>query len=190
MKKIILKSLTCILVLGMAWSCSTENDVQIDSSAVNGSTHLKDGSVMNGVIGVDLGNGVYQIIVDRSELLAEIARISAEDGNPVIFETVDIVKKVAVNNPSLEGFVLLAGTGTKETSSATTMAFTLTMNGANFSIGDPFGTGNGSGGPIIEKVSCRGCGTGCFLEFYEIDGHFMGYCDTAGCGAFCQRIKR
>jgi hypothetical protein len=176
MKRNILKSIACLCLVGLVWSCSTENDVQMQSS--NSQFQQKDGSLLEGVIGVDHGNGIYEITVDEDELLTELDRLWAVDGDPVKFETVSIVKKTAVNNPSYTTFILLAGTGVGETTMS--MGIDLGQIGNSFQLQNP----SGGGGTI---TSCRGCGTGCFLEYYEIDGHHLAYCDPYGCGSNCEK---
>lgn len=181
MKKNIFKSLACILLLTLAWSCSTENDVQMQPS--DSQIQLKGGSLLDGIIGEDLGNGVYRITVNEADLLEEIERLSVEDGNPLAkFQFVEIAKRTAVNNPAVEGFVLLAGTGHSAGSDAITMSFNLVTSPFGFGLESP-STGAGGG----SRTSCRGCGSGCFLEYYEIDGHFLAYCDAASCGWNCTR---
>lgn len=181
MKKNIFKSLTCILLLTLAWSCSTENDVQMQPS--NSQIQLKEGTLLDGVIGQDLGNGVYQITVDQEDLIAEIERLSVSDGNPdVKFNYIEIAKRTAVNNPQSEGLVLLAGTGHSGGSDAVTISFNLQMTTFGLALENP--SPGASGG---SRTSCRGCGTGCFLDYYEIDGHFLAYCDAASCGWNCTR---
>jgi hypothetical protein len=181
MKKNIFKSLTCILLLTLAWSCSTENDVQMQPS--DSQIQLKDGGLLDGVIGEDLGNGVYRITVDETQLLEEIERISVEDGNPPAkFQFVEIAKRTAANNPQVEGIVLLAGTGHSSESDAITISFNLETTPFGLALVNPAAPGGGG-----SRTSCRGCGTGCFLDYYEIDGHFLAYCDAAGCGWNCTR---
>jgi hypothetical protein len=180
MRKKIFKTIACLCLVGLVWSCTTENDVQMSSE--NGQVQQKSGSVLEGVIGVDRSNGVYEITVDESELLTEIDRLSAEDGNPVKFETVAIVKKTAVNNPSYQTFILLAGTGDIGTAT-TSIGIDLVDIGGGFHLQNP-SAGGGS------TTSCRGCASGCFLEYYEIDGHHLAYCDPYGCGANCEKTVK
>lgn len=185
MKKNILKVLICICLVGFVWSCNTENDVQMQPD--NSSAQQKSSSVWDGDLGVQLEDGTYSITADINELTNEVERLSALDGDVVKITSVEILKVKAVNDLSLEGVVLFAGTGNVGSGSKT-MAFQLTQDIAGgVSLLDPF-NGENTSGP--KRISCRGCGHGCFIEYYKIDGHLVGYCLPAGCGVDCEKILR
>ena len=185
MKRIILKSLTCLFLLGFAWSCSTDSDVTIDQpSEKNTSTGVqqKDESAWEGIIGYDRGNGVYEITADEEALIADLETILAAEENPVKLTTLSIQRRIATNNPGGEAFFLIGGTGNIG-SATTSIARQLTMANTGFSMARDLEN------QLLKSVSCRGCGTGCFLEYYEIDGHFVPYCDSAGCGSDCTKSE-
>lgn len=186
MKRIILKSLTCLFLLGFAWSCSTDSDVTIDQpSEKNASTGVqqKDESAWEGIIGYDRGNGVYEITADEEALIADLEAILVSEENPVKLTTLTIQRKIATNNPNSEAYFIIGGTGNIG-SATTSIGRQLTRMGNGFTA-----TPSTTGGGIAKSVSCRGCGTGCFLEYYEIDGHFVPYCDSAGCGSDCTKSE-
>ena len=186
MKKNILKALACVLLVGLVWSCSTENDVKMQPD--NSLTQQKSSSIWEEELGIQLEDGTYKITADIKELTAEIERLSALEGDVVQITTLEIKKVTAVNDSTLEGLVLFAGTGINTGTASKTMGFQLTQNVfGGVSIYDPFGEGGGSG---PARISCRGCGHGCFLEYYKIDGHLVGYCFPGVCGVDCEKIIR
>lgn len=180
MKKNILKSILCVFLVGLIWSCTNENDVQMQS----GEAQLKSGSVWDREIGIDLGNGVYQITASTDELIKELERLAVMDGYPVEINTLDIVKLDLVNDPDNSVVVLMAGTGNMGMGSSTIGIELGSQEGGLF-IAHPTA---GPSGP--QRIMCRGCGMGCFLEYYNIDGIHVPYCAPAGCGADCEKIKR
>lgn len=186
MKKNILKVLACICLVGLVWSCSTENDVKMQPD--NSSAQQKSSSIWEGELGMVLEDGTYRITADLTELTNEVERLSALDGDVVKITTLEILKVQAVNDLTLEGVVLFAGTGHNTGAASTTMAFQLTQNiDGGVSLLDPF---NGESGSGPKRIICRGCGHGCFIEYYKIDGHLVGYCLPAGCGVDCEKIVK
>ncbi|MFD2601901.1 hypothetical protein [Flavobacterium suzhouense] len=180
MKKIMLKGLICALMLSVFWSCSTENDVQMQSTT---QVQQKTGDVLSGVIGENLGNGIYKIVVDERELMSALEDVALqENGVQIKIDNISIVNKFATNSPSIP-FPVLTGGGLSTDGSSMSFAYVLTEVNNNFMIGS-------SGHERPPLVMCRGCARGCFLEFYELDAtHLLGYCDSAGCGDYCFRIK-
>lgn len=186
MKKIILKSIGCLLLLSMTWGCSNENDTIMsdqEQNRLSDGFQLKDGSVWDGQIGEDRA-GVPTITANIQEIKDGFEEILISRGNPVKIETVQIIKKNATNDPSDFNFFLIGGgRGTDNTS--TSIGKPLTVSGGKYFIS----SGAGINGDPEETVSCRGCGTGCFIEYYKVDGHLVPYCDSAGCGPICSREK-
>lgn len=183
MKKNILKSAVCFLLLGLAFSCSTDNDVVIEQPSEKNldGFQQKDASVWNGTIGIER-NGAYEVTANPAPILAEFEAILAEEGNPVKLTHLTIQKRIATNDPSSEAYFLIGGTPNIG-SGTTSIAKRVTKSGYTFTISP--GVGGGPG----KSVSCRGCGTGCFLEYYQIDGHYVAYCDSAGCGSDCTKSE-
>lgn len=185
MKKIIFKSLTFIFVLSLVWSCSTENDVQVQSTVLNGDLK-KDKPLTDVEIAEDLGGGVYQLKVNENDLLTELERLALEDdGLTVDFDNIQIVNKPIANDASSSIVLILAG-GNLPGGNLVTMSFPLIQtSGMGYTLAHPQATGDGKG----RRIACRGCGTGCFIEYYLIDGHYVPTCDPAGCGSNCERMK-
>ena len=179
MKKFILKSAACLFLLGLAWSCSSENDVIIDQTSGK-DFQQKNGSIWEGVIGIER-DGEYIITADRNALLADLENTLEQDGHPVKLVSINIERKFAANDPGDMTYFLIAGTG-EIGSESTSIGKLLVKNGNGFSIRPSF---DGGSSDIGKTYGCRGCGTGCFLEYYIVDGHYVPYCDRAGCGSDC-----
>ncbi|PZR21648.1 MAG: hypothetical protein DI539_07470 [Flavobacterium psychrophilum] len=180
MKRIMFKGLFSALILGLFWSCSTENDVQMQQGGVN----QKDNDILSGVIAHDLGNGQYQFVVSQADLIKEIERISVAEGDEAEIQSVQVIDKELVNAPGQYIPVLIAG-GVNATGTLVTYGFGLVKAGTYLS-----GGGAAIGEDRPPRISCTGCGTGCFLEWYKLDDkHSLGYCDSAGCGDYCFKNK-
>lgn len=185
MKKNIFRIIACICLISLVWSCSTENDVQMQPDG-NSQVQLKNSTIWEGELGIELSDGTYSITADKAVLTREIERISAEEGDVVKINSLEIVKVIATNDSNMQGVVLFAGTGNTGTI-AKTMGFQLAVQSGSVSLAN---LANESGGDGPGHISCRGCGQGCFLEYYKFDGHLVGHCVPAGCGADCEKLKR
>ena len=178
MKKIMFKGLICPLLLSVLWSCSPENDVQMQTTQAQ----QKTGDILSGVIGQNLGNGIYQITVNEAALMAALEDVALQEGGvQVKIDNVKIVNRFATNTPTVP-FPVLTGGGLTTDGSSMSFSYVLSEVNTNFMIG--------SGVERPPLVMCRGCARGCFLEYYQLDAtHLLGYCDSAGCGDYCFRIK-
>ncbi len=175
MKKNVLKSLACVLLLGLAWSCSDESDVT--TQLTEKEIQAKNASVLDGIIAAER-NGNYEIIVDEQKLIAELETILEEEtGEPVELSTVSIQQKTATNDPANSSYFLIGSTVDLGDDSVSFGArLDASADGLYFS--------SSSRGKFL---GCKGCGTGCFIEYYFYEGKYIPYCDSAGCGRRCAR---
>ncbi len=169
MKKRILRNVICLLLLGAAWGCSNESDTvmsnQQDSRLSSDNFNLKDRSVWDGQIGEDRAGTPY-ITADIEAIKDGFEEMLIGQGNPVQIETVQIVKKIATNDPTDFAFFLIGGgQGTDGTS--TSIGLLLTKSAGKYFISP----GIINGDDPKATVSCRGCATGCFIEYYKVEGH-------------------
>jgi len=188
MKKKILKSIACLLLMGMAWSCSNESDTIMSDSNENGTRdgfHEKSASVWNGPIAQETTSGQFTIVADMAALRAEFeSKLLDQGGEPVKIETIIVQRKTATNNPN-DRLVFLIGGGRAATTNKS-VSSGIILSAASGGMYFSSGPGGGVGGDP-KSVSCWGCATGCFLEYYDIDGHKVPYCNSAGCGPLCDK---
>jgi len=186
MKKKILKSIACLLLMGMAWSCSNESDTIMSDSNENGirdGFHEKSASVWDGPIAQETGNGQFTIVADMAALRSAFESILLrQGGQPVKVETIVVQRKTATNNPG-DRLVFVIGGGRTLGGNSVSSGVMLTPSFGGMYISS--GPGGVGGDP--KSVSCWGCATGCFLEYYDIDGHKVPYCNSAGCGPLCDK---
>lgn len=180
MKKIIYKSLACICLLSLAFSCTTDNDADMQEDRSVTFNEKSGGTVWDKALAQDNGDGTVTFLVDEREIKAELEALLAEQQTPLKIVSLTIEEKFATNNPTAKGYMLIGGTGA---SSGISIGMPVVSRGGTF-----FSPGPVNGGPR-KAVSCRGCGSGCFLEYYDIDGHFVPYCDSAGCGPYCDKME-
>lgn len=183
MKKFIFKSLACICLLSLAFSCSTDNDVEMqpENSRAEG-FNAKNGSIWDAQIAIENPDGSYTFTVDERALIAEFQNILVQEGNTTKLQTISIQTRRATNMPSDFSSMLIASGSFQDGSSSTSIGTILVNSGGKYYIGAP-------GGKPRKSVSCTGCPTGCFLEYYNIDGHKVPYCDSAGCGPICEKSE-
>jgi hypothetical protein len=177
MKKILLKSIACLSLLILIGSCSNDENTAVDlNESASKSVTQKKASYWDGVLGVDRGSGVYQITVDPALIIADFENILQTQGTPASLNSLNIVRKVAANNSLDSGYMMIGSS-----SSGTSIGVMLQQNGNSFYL-DP-----GTGGQ--KTTTCRGCATGCNLEYYNIDGKKIPYCNENGCIYDCTKIE-
>jgi len=174
MKKTILKSLALLLFIAIIGSCSNEEN--IDSSASKSNLAAR-ASVWDGPIGVYKGKNKYQITADTSVIIADFENTLEASGNKTTLQTLDIVKKAAVNDDTSEAYMLVASDN-----AGTSIGVMLLIKSNNF-----YFDGGGSGGGTT--TICRGCATGCNLSYLLVDGKKFPYCNENGCGEYCTKSE-
>lgn len=175
MKNIILKSFACLLLLSLTWSCSDEGDVS--TQPVEKQVQTKNGSLLDGIIAT-LRDGKYEIIVDEQQLIEELETVLEEEtGEPIELSSVSIQQKTATNDPTNSSYFLIGNT--------------VDLGDDTVSFGGRLDASSGglffSSSSRGKFLGCKGCGTGCFIEYYFYEGKYFPYCDSAGCGRRCAR---
>ncbi|WP_294822737.1 hypothetical protein [uncultured Flavobacterium sp.] len=179
MKISLLKSVAFLLFATAFTSCSTESAVDLtNDTAAQASEKLNRSSLWEGEIGIE-NNGNYEITADKNILLADLQIIA--DKENVTLETLEIVKKQAINDPNDTSFMLIA-----------------TNNGQGYSVGVQLKNQSGifrldSGFqqhfPAPVAVSCQGCASGCNLQYLYIEGKRVPICNENGCIADCKKTE-
>jgi len=141
--------------------------------------------VVYGPIAQEIGNGQFTIVADMGALKSAFeSLLLRQGGQPVKVETIIVQRKIAKNNPN-DRLVFIIGGGRTAVGNKNVSSGVILSVGAG---GMFFSSGPGGGvGGDPKSVSCWGCATGCFLEYYDIDGHKVPYCDSAGCGPLCDK---
>lgn len=178
MKSIIIKSLSCLLLLVTLWSCSSDSALQEEVNAASRENFTKkNGAIWKGVIGEDR-NGVYVITADPNALKSYLEDLLRKDGQNVVLDTLTIEKKIATNNPGDSAYMLIGSRGSG--SMSVSIGVMLTLNRYNFSMSTEPRT----------STSCRGCAEGCNLSYYTINGKKVPYCNENGCSSFnCEKSE-
>jgi len=182
MKKNVLKSLACLMLICMAWSCSSESETVMSNQETTARDFReKSGeSIWDGEIGIVDEDGNFVITANQAVLYNEFAGMLEQKGNFTKLSSLNIQSRIADNDPSETGYFLIAS-GVDEDNMATSIGVMLTNMSGFFYLGTP----SPEGDPL--DVSCRGCGMGCFLKFYIIGKARVPYCDSAGCGPICEK---
>jgi len=172
MKKNILKGLFCVLFIAFIASCSTEDN---ESQQTNASAQAKS-NVLHGRIGIN-NHGAPQLTANKALLMAQLEQLAAKNGTIVKLTNVEIVQKTATNDTTDTGYVLIGSD----------------PDGASVAMGLDDGTGGGfyldpsAGGGTI--VVCKGCATGCNLEYLLVGKNKLYYCNSNGCGVYCTKSE-
>lgn len=179
MKSIIIKSLSCLLLVASLWSCSSDAALQEEVNASSRENFTKkNGSVWQGVIGEDR-NGVYVITADTNALKLYLESLLKKDGQNVTIETLAIEKKTSGNNPADSAFMLI-GSSRSIGGNSTSIGLMLSLARYNFTV---------SAEPRTSTM-CRGCTDGCNLSYYNINGKRVPYCNENGCSSYnCEKSE-
>jgi len=183
MKKNLLKALACLMLMCTVWSCNSESET-VMSNADNNAREFtaKDRQgIWEGEIGV--ADEKLTITANRASLLYEFERLLAKKGETVRLTSISIQQRVAVNDSLHTAYFLIANGFDNNAGMAVSSGVVLNNMGGKFYLGSPISDGD----PL--DVSCRGCGSGCFLKYYVIGKDRVPYCDSAGCGPICDKIE-
>ncbi len=178
MKLSLLKSAACLLFVAALTSCSTESDVDLTNSNTTAldPERLSRSSVWDGEIGVD-GDSVYEITADKNLLLADLQNVAGKDAPELI--SIEIVRKQALNAPSDQGFMLIASGN-----SGFSIGVMLSRSSSGLLIAE-----RGFAGANPVAVSCKGCASGCNLQYLYISGKRVPICNENGCVADCTKTE-
>lgn len=173
MKKNILKGLFCILFIAFIASCSSEdNDIQQSAPSAQAQSNG-----LRGRIGIN-NNGTAKLTANKDLLIAQLEQLAAGNGNVVHLTNVEIVQKTATNDKTATGYVLI---GSDPEGGSVAMPLGL-ESGDGFYL-DP----NAGGGGTV--VVCKGCASGCNLEYLLVGKNKFYYCNSNGCGVYCTKTE-
>lgn len=169
--KTFLKTLACSVTMLFAVSCSNDNNdaaVAFNQKNLDAAADATAVSVWDGEIGA-LRNGIYVITADEAQLMAELQDTLNKKGNKELLETLEILEKHDVNNPSDTAYMLIASN-----SKGTSIGVLLKAAGSSQSLQLDNDLG-------FKATSCTGCVSGCNLSYLKIDGKNVPYCNENGC---------
>lgn len=178
MKKIIL----AVMALSMLFTVSCSEESATD---FNGTTETNSGDLSklasrstewNGVIAVEV-NGVYKIVADEAALIADFESTLKREGNSTKIVDISIVKLVSSNTPGDSGLMLVGSDGVRS-SIGVWLTRSASQGGSTELILD-------SG--FTKSTSCTGCAQGCNLDYLNIDGKKVAYCNENGCDYDCTK---
>ena len=174
MKKIIFKSLCFLLFVAFVASCSSEdNDMQRDTSNAQA-----EATVLRGRLGVER-NGIAVLTADKVMLIKKLEAAALKGGDKISLTNIEIVRKTATNDGRVTLYMIV---GTDDEGVSVGMPVAHKRDGFYF---DPIAGGGNDGGTTT--VVCRGCATGCNLEFLLVQGKKLPYCNENGCGVYCTK---
>lgn len=173
MKRILLKSVACLLFAAAIAACSNESDIDLttDTTAVVPERENR-ASVWGGEIGQDR-DGIYEITANKGAILKSLQDNANKEGATTSLETLEIVKMTALNDSTDEGYMLIAGDNKR-------MSIGVMLKRGPSGL---FMVDDGFENP--KSVSCWGCTSGCNLEYLYINGRKVPICNENGCGYDC-----
>lgn len=184
MKKALLKTAACLLFAVSITSCSNESDIDLTNDASEIVPQRENrSSEWDGIIGQDLGGSNYEITADAEMLMADLQDIIDKE-NPndsIILETLKIEERIALNDSSDKAYMLIASDTRK-----VSIGIMLSRNAMG-----SFKLDRNLGQPELnpKTVSCRGCASGCNLEYLYLDGKKVPICNENGCIADCTKTE-
>lgn len=138
----------------------------------------RGGSVWDGPIGKDYGDGVYVVTADEQMLIDDLQKVLRKEGYPAELRILEIVKKTASNDPNDEGFMLI-GSDLQGTSIGVWLELSQSTNSFTF-VRQP---------GLSTSTTCTGCTSGCNLQYLTIDGKKVAYCNENGCTYDCEKSE-
>jgi len=179
MKKTTLQIAACLLFIIFIGSCSNDDtSIVSDTATEDDFTTAARSTLWDGIIGTDNGAGVYQITADQTAIKADFEDVLKSEGTSTTLQTLQIVKKVATNDPADSGFMLIGG----DNAGISIGVMLEEKVGGNLYLENPLGG-------VANSTSCRGCTTGCNLEYIKLSGRKVAYCNENGCGEFCEKTE-
>ena len=134
------------------------------------------GSVWDGEIGIE-EDGVYKITADEAALKADFTATLKREGNDTTIETLTIIELESSNTPGDKG-IMLVGSDGKRTSIGVWLNKKPTQSGSQQLTLDM---------DFSKSTSCTGCAQGCNLDYLNIDGRKVAYCNENGCDYDCTK---
>lgn len=174
-----------LLLVAFTAACSNEESSIIPTEKDNAAL-LRTGRTSpfwTGQIGRVMPDGSALLVVPEAQAKAELEYLLADQGMNTRLSYVTIEKKLDVNNDRDFTYALI---GSDNTGLSVGVMLSANANGSLFYF-DP-NIGGGSGGGHVTNVACRGCGTGCNLQYVKLDGKKIFYCNENGCGDWCEKL--
>ncbi|MES2484998.1 MAG: hypothetical protein V4581_03505 [Bacteroidota bacterium] len=175
MKRNLLK-LSAFLLLGILFTACSGEDTLIEDTNTHSSARA---SYWSGIIGIDKGNGEYDITADKGQMMNDLEVMLKNQGDTVSLHNIEIVKKKATNDITNEAYMLIA------TDDIGTSVGIMLARGADNKFKVDAEQDSELANP--KTVVCRGCSTGCNLEYLNMPGGKYPYCNENGCGPACSR---
>lgn len=154
-------------------SCNTDETSTADIEQKNLSG-LKSGN-WDGVIATELKSGGFEFNVAPEVLMHDLEVHLSQNGDDVDLQSISIERKAATNDPKEFGYMLIATDGNGVSVGIMLVRDETKDGGRDFSTD-----------PDPSTITCRGCATGCNLEHLNMPGGKVPYCNSNGCGDFCQ----
>jgi len=176
MKRNIL-TLSAFFVLSILFTSCSGEDTYVDEPA-NAHSSAR-GSYWNGVLGVDHGNDNYEITADKSVLMNDLETMLKNQGDTVTLHSIAIVNKKASNDINDHAYMLVA------TDDLGVSVGIMLARGADATFKALRQEDNQFANP--KTVVCKGCSTGCKLEYLNMPGGKFPYCNESGCGPLCSK---
>lgn len=178
MKKNLLQLLSALFAIGMIISCSSdaENDTTVNEGLSASTVSTARGSVWDGVIGEDWGNGRYVVTANEELILTDLQEIIEKEGHTAVLRNLEIVQKVATNDSGDRGFMLIGSDN-----QGTSIGVWMELQNNNFTLVRQPG--------LSTSTTCTGCATGCNLQYLTIDGKKVAYCNENGCIYDCEKSE-
>ncbi|MFP9112629.1 hypothetical protein ACLI1A_01720 [Flavobacterium sp. RHBU_3] len=177
MKKNLLTTAFVLLLVAFVGSCSSDETLVQDTS--NDSSLTARGSFWGGKLANVNSDGTTTFTVDPSSIKADLEELMASNNQATTLQTVFITKKVNVNDSNDFTYALIGSDNV-----GTSIGVMLSESGGGLYFQGSDGLGfQGS----LSGTTCRGCSFGCFLEYVMIQGKKAFYCNSAGCGEFCEK---
>ncbi|AWH84991.1 hypothetical protein HYN59_07570 [Flavobacterium album] len=176
MKSNLLKIGACLLFVATIAACSSDSDINLTDAATP--ERANRASFWDGEIGVEKTTGELEITADKSAIIANFEDILQKEGNPTTLTSLVIVKKPALNDPSNVGHMLIGADGRN-----TSIGVMLIRDGSGSLKLDKLSS------EVIKTTSCRGCASGCNLEYLYVNGKKVAICNENGCISDCTKTE-
>ena len=183
MKKITLSAAFVLLLSAIAFvGCSEDNtplDTESASAAASNpsSSMFMRGSLWAGEVGqYDELTNTYIITGDKEGYKEAFMFVLRDQGyEDVVIESLEILEKTSFNYPDDKGYMLVASDN-----KGTSIGVNLDRRSLSFVMEDP---------NAVSYTTCRGCATGCNLQFITVNGKKVPFCNENGCVYDCEKSE-
>lgn len=181
MKKITLSAAFVLVLFAIAFvGCSEDNvplDTENSASAATPSSMFMRGSLWAGEIGhYDEATGACTITGDKEAYKEAFMGILREQGyTDVVIESLEILEKTSFTDPNDKGYMMVASDN-----KGTSIGVVLDRRSLSLVMEDP---------SAVSFTTCRGCATGCNLQFITVNGKKVPFCNENGCVYDCEKSE-